>query len=210
MPIITISRMYGSGGSEVAERVARSLKWELLDNAIVDAVAQRLGVTPAEVEAREERVPSLVERLTDALSHGTPEAMAPLDKAQLPPDEERLVQVSRVVVEEAVARGPIVVVGRGAQSILASRQDALHVLCVAPRAALVRRTMERLDIPRAQAERVVQDTNHQREQYVRRYYDRAWLAPESYHLCVNTEWLGLDGAAEVIVRLALERFGVGA
>src|SRR5689334_12710011 len=37
MPVITISRMYGSGGSEVAERVARALGWALFDNAMIDA-----------------------------------------------------------------------------------------------------------------------------------------------------------------------------
>ena len=32
MPIVTISRQYGSGGSEVAERVATALGWHLYDN----------------------------------------------------------------------------------------------------------------------------------------------------------------------------------
>ena len=31
MPLITISRMYGSGGSEIAEIAARSLGWTLYD-----------------------------------------------------------------------------------------------------------------------------------------------------------------------------------
>ena len=75
MPIVTISRMYGSGGSEVAEQVAHALGWDLLDNELVDAVAVRLGVSSAEVSAREERVPSLAERFADALSLGVPEAM---------------------------------------------------------------------------------------------------------------------------------------
>ena len=60
MPFVTISRMYGSGGSEVAERVAKSLGWELYDNDIVDAIAARSGLPVAEVVAREERGPSLV------------------------------------------------------------------------------------------------------------------------------------------------------
>ena len=47
MAIVTISRQYGSGGSEVAERVARTLGWKLYDNAVVDEVAARLGITPA-------------------------------------------------------------------------------------------------------------------------------------------------------------------
>ena len=70
MPIITLSRQYGSGGSEVAELTAKTLGWELLDNEVVDAVAARLGLSIEEVKAREERAPSLVERLSSALAMG--------------------------------------------------------------------------------------------------------------------------------------------
>ena len=44
MPIITITRQYGSGGSDVAARAAAILGWTLFDNSIVDAVAAKMGV----------------------------------------------------------------------------------------------------------------------------------------------------------------------
>ena len=201
MPIITISRLYGSGGSEVAAQVARTLGWTLLDNEVVDAVAERLGMTRAEVTAREERVPTLVERLADAMALGTPEMMPGVADTPLPPSEERLVEVTRRVVEEAAAHGPVVVVGRGAQSMLAARADAVHVFCYAPRPALVARAAKRLGVDTAEAQRVVDETNRQREQYVKKHWNRVWRAPESYHLCVNTDWLGIDKAAAMIVSL---------
>jgi cytidylate kinase len=58
MPVITVSRMYGSAGSEVAERVARRLGWALFDDTMIDAIAERSGLTRAEVSAQDERVPS--------------------------------------------------------------------------------------------------------------------------------------------------------
>lgn len=69
--------MYGSGGSEVAGAVAHELEWSLLDNAVVDAVAERTGLTTSEVAAREERVPSLVERLADAMRMSSQEMLLP-------------------------------------------------------------------------------------------------------------------------------------
>jgi len=54
----------------------------------------------------------------------------------------------------------------------------------------------------------VEDTNKQREQYVRKYWNRSWSAHENYHLCVNTEWLGIDGAADLVVGVARKRFGL--
>ena len=111
MPVITISRMYGSGGSEVAERIAGALGWSLFDNAMVDAVAERSGLSVAEVSAQDERVPSMVERLASALSLGSPEVMPPVPSGPMETTEERIVAVTRRVIEEAVQTGPAVFVG---------------------------------------------------------------------------------------------------
>lgn len=205
MPVITISRMFGSGGSEVAARVADGLGWTLLDNALVERVAARLGRTPVEVQAIEERVPSLAERLADALALGSPEIVSPALSAPLPPTEERLLEVTERVIDDAIARGPVVLVGRGAQAYLAQRADALHVFCYAPRPSLIARVVEREQVSPEEAARQVDETNKRREQYVRRYWHRSWLSPENYHLCVNTDWLGVDGAGDLIVQIARER-----
>jgi CMP/dCMP kinase len=208
MPIVALARQFGSGGSEVASRVAALLGWTLLDNDVVDAVAARIGSTPAEVASREERIPSLVERLATAMTLGTQEWLSPVADAKLPPSDERLLEVTSRVLEEAVATGPVVVVGRGAQHILGSRDDILSVFCYAPRAALIARCMRREKVPEDEAAKMVEETNRQREQWVRAHWDRAWSAPENYDLCVNTHALGLDSSASIIARLARERFGV--
>jgi cytidylate kinase len=208
MSIITLSRMYGSGGSEVAALVASALGWELLDNALVDAVAERLGVPPAEVEEREERVATLVERLAASLALSAPEILPGPATATLPPSEERLIAVTERIIQDACAQGNVVLVGRGAQSMLAERSDVLHVYCYAPPAALAARTAERYGLSLKDAAREVEEHNRQREQYVRRHWKRSWSAFENYHLCVNTDWLGIEGAARIIVRLAREKFAV--
>jgi len=207
MPIVTISRQYGSGGSEVAERVATALGWHLYDNAMVTEVARRLGLSTEEVSAREERVPSLPERIASAMALGVPEVMPTVADLATEPSEERIVEVTKRVIEEAVHAGPAVLVGRGAQCMLAARADALHVFCYAPPDALVSYVITNLGVAPADARRTVDAKNHEREQYVKRYWKRNWRDLANYHLCVNTAWLGLDGAAEVIVQLARERFG---
>jgi CMP/dCMP kinase len=111
------------------------------------------------------------------------------------------------VMEEAVLAGPAVLVGRGAQGMLATRSDALHVYCYAPMESLVSYAITNLGVPRGDAQRVVEENNHQREQFVKRHWKRNWRDVANYHLCVNTAWLGLDGSADLIIRVAKERFG---
>jgi cytidylate kinase len=206
MPLITVSRMVGAGGAELAARVAALLGWQLVDNALVDSVAQRLGVPVAEVVEREEKVPTLTQRLADALTLGAPEVLT-RRPTTLPPSEERILEVTANVIEEAVAAGPTVVVGRGAQWVLGGREDSLHVFCYAARAELAARIATRLSLSLKDAEKYVIESNKQREQYVRSHWNRSWLAQENYHLCLNTGWLGIDRAAAIVVQVAREHFG---
>ena len=193
--------MYGAGGSEIAEHVARALGWSLFDNAVIDAVAERTGLTRAEVTARDERIPSMVERLATTLSLGTPESMPAIPETPVLMTEERVVEITRRVIEEAVQQGPAVFVGRGAQCLLANRGDSLHVFCYASRAKLIEGAIMRLNVPPRDAERVVSEMNRNREMYVKRHFNREWRDVNNYHVCLDTGWLGLDGAANVVVDL---------
>ena len=207
MAVLTVSRLYGSGGSEVAAIVAKNLGWSLLDNAVVDAVAARMGLSVAEVRDREERVPSLVERLTSAMAMGSQEWMSPIAEAKRPTDEQ-LIEVTRRIIEEAISRGPLVVVGRGTQEMLAERDDTLHVFCYAARKALIARTMKREAVSPEEAARLVDNINRERDQWVRLHWERDRRAHENYDLSVNTERLGIEGAADLIVIAARQRFGL--
>jgi cytidylate kinase len=207
--IITVSRMFGSGGSDVAARVARQLGWSLLDNAVVDEVADRLGVSRSEVQSLEERVPSLAERIASSLALSAPELAVPVDDApMMQTAETRIVGVTRRVMEEAVQGGNAVLVGRGAQAVLAERPDALHVFCYAPRDFLIEYAIAHRGVERSHAGQEVDRVNKHREQYVKRHWGRDWRSFSNYHLCVDTGRLGIDNAADLVVYVARQRFSL--
>src|SRR5213080_4265381 len=120
-PVITVTRQYASGGSDVARLVAGRLDWTVIDNEFIDEVARR-----------EERAPGLLERLARTLALASPEMfMATATASAVEQDEATIVQVTERVIVEAAAHGRVVLVGRGAQAVLARRPDALHVYVVA-------------------------------------------------------------------------------
>lgn len=209
--IVTVSRMFGSGGSEVAARVADRLGWTLFDNAVVDSVAERLGMSAAEVSSIEERVPSLSERIAASMRLSTPEYVVPIADASLTDTAEmRVVDMTKRVMEEAVQRGNAVLVGRGAQVMLGDREDALHVFCYASPEALVHYAIAHRRLDPATAAQEVEKRNRQREQYVRRNWGRDWRRVENYHLCVDTGRLGTGPAADLVVAAARARFSLSA
>jgi len=205
-PVITITRQYASGGSDVARLVAAQLGWTVIDNEFVDEVARRAGLPAEEVARREERAPGLLERLARTLAVASPEMF--IATATVPPveqDEATIVKVTERVIAEAAAQGRIVLVGRGAQAVLAQRPDALHVYVVGSKPWRMKLAVERLGVDPASAEKVVDGTDRQRDQYVKTYHGRHRQDVTNYGLVVNAERLGIDGAVAVIVGEAKRR-----
>src|SRR2546425_10065439 len=91
-PVITITRQYASGGSEVARLVAAELRWDVIDNEFVDEVARRAGLPADAVAQRDERAPGLLERLARTPAAGSPELFIPTAGFPLvDPDEAAVV-----------------------------------------------------------------------------------------------------------------------
>jgi cytidylate kinase len=197
--IITISRQYAAGGSEVARQVAGALGWSLVDNQLIDEVAVRAGLSREEVAEREERAPGFIERLARALATSAPEFVAPESGTVPDLSEEHLLRITEKVVAELTEAGNVVVVGRAAPAVLAQRADALHLKIVAPRADRIARAMARHGLDAKQAEKMLHDTDANRGRYHQQYYGRDWDDPMNYHLVLNTARLGIEGAAGVIV-----------
>jgi len=205
-PVITITRQYGSGGSEVARLVAAELRWDAIDNEFVDEVARRAGLPADAVAQREERAAGLLERLARTLAAGSPEMfIATAGAPRVEPDEAAIVQLTERVIAEAAAHGRIVLVGRGAQAVLAQRPDALHAYVVAGKAWRMQLAVERLGVNPAEVAKVVDETDRRRDQYVRTYYGRHRQDVVNYDMVVNTEKLGIDGAAALVVAEARRR-----
>lgn len=200
MPVITVSRQYGSGGSEIARLTARRLGWELVDNEFVDRVARLAGLPRDEVEQREERVTGFMERLARTLAGSSPELFmsAPAETPTVAPPEEEIVRVTERVIAEAVRHDRVILVGRGAQAYLGQREGTLHVYVVAPPELRVQRAMERLGVDRKEAERTATEIDEGRRRYVKTYYGRRWDDPANYDLVLSSAHFTYEQCAELI------------
>jgi cytidylate kinase len=203
--LITISRQYGSGGSAIAQRVAEALDWRLVDNELVEQVARRAGLSADEVAEREERAPSFIERLARVLAAATPELFPPPAGTVLEQSERDLVRITETVVADIASEGNVVLVGRAAPVLLDRAEGALHVKVVASSAFRIRATAARFGLDPKDAERIVRETDANRERYHRDYYNREWDDPLNYHMTLNTERLGVEGAADIVVAEAKRR-----
>jgi cytidylate kinase len=206
-PLITVTRQYASGGSDVARLVAKALGWTLIDNEFVNQVARLAGLPAEEVAQREERTPGLLERLARTLAVASPEMFMTTAGTALPvdADEAMIVKMTERVIAEAASHGRAVLVGRGAQAMLAKRENALHVYVVASKPWRRKLAVERLGVDPANVDKVVDETDKQRDHYVKTHYGRDRHDITNYDLVLNAETLGFDGAAALMVAEAKRR-----
>jgi cytidylate kinase len=209
MPVITVSRLTGSGGAEIGRRLAERLGASYLNTQIIREVAHRLGIAEATAAAYDERAEAFVERLARVLWAAQP-ALVPLGGTGPEPlfesTTEASVAITRQLIQEAARTGNAVIFGHGAQFILARQPGVLHVRFAAPFPARVERVMRRDTLSRAEAERRVRAEDRRRADYIRQFYDADWQAPDSFHVILNTALLDEEACIRLILD-AVEEVG---
>ena len=197
MQAITISREYGSGGGEIARRVAQRLQWRLVDHEIVVQVAQSLEISEEEAAARDEHSDSVVSRILSSM-HGVDPSLMVVSPVQLPVDAQKYNDALRKAVRGAATAGHVVIVGRGSQVLLSNRRDVLHVRIVAPMKQRINYVMQREGLDEDAARARIQLKDRDRQRYLQNEYHVQSEDPHLYDIVVNTGILDLDGIVDLI------------
>src|SRR5262249_54415327 len=124
-------REYGSGGADIAGKLAKRLGWELWDQKLTDAIARELDCDSRAVEEHAERKDSLHYRLFRAFLRGSFEGSLNAGRLKMV-DADCIREVAVRLVMEAAERGNCVLVGRGSGYYLHDRPDVFHVFVYAP------------------------------------------------------------------------------
>jgi cytidylate kinase len=194
--IVTIEREYGSGGGEIAQRLATQLGWKLWDQLLTEEIAKLAECPKAVVEVREERTDPLYYRLFKSFLRGSYEGSLNAHKLKLV-DSESIMKITQRVVEHAAKTGNSVIVGRGSQQFLRNRQDALRLFLYAPREAKLRRLLAR-GKSESEAEQLVDSVDQERADFIQRYFRVEWPDRALYHAMINTA-IGEERVVDLIL-----------
>jgi len=218
--VVTVSRQLGSGGCEIASRVASELGYRLVDREIIHRAAQDAGVPRIALqEMADEGRKNLVDRVLQSVNAMPPvpstaeawrrEAAASVARPfggifspAVPPFTVTLkdyVDIVGMVMRDLARQGNVVIAGRGGQVVLRDAADALHVQILAPprhRAAVLAR---REGIDEEEAFQRVTASDRARRDYLRRYHRVQWLDPLLYDLVINTVKIPASLAAQIVV-----------
>ncbi len=204
--IVTVEREYGSGGGDIAQRLATRLGWKLWDQRLTEEIARLANCPKAVVEAREEKNDPLYYRLFKSFMRGSYEGSINAPKLNLV-DSETIVKNTRRVVEHAAERGNCVIVGRGSQLFLKDRQDTLRIFVYAPREEKVRRLRARGKSEK-EAEELVDTVDRERADFIQKYFHVEWPDRAIYHSMINTA-IGDEAVVDMILKF-METYGAKA
>jgi cytidylate kinase len=194
--VLTIEREYGSGGSEIAEKLANRLGWKLWDHLLTDEIARLMNCECVAVEQHEERRDPLHYRLFKAFMRGSFEGSLNTHRMKLV-DADCIRDVAERVVMTAAKEGHSVIVGRGSAYYLKNRPDAFHVFIYAPFEEKVRRLRQRGKTDEA-AIHLAETVDQDRAAYIKQYFGVEWPDRHFFHLMVNST-IGDEAVAQTIV-----------
>lgn len=205
MPVITISRQYGSGAVQVAERLCDVLGYSYFDKNMMVRVASEMGISEDEVVDFSEdtyRMRNFLERLfgrrkmkTDAPAPAGPEGSLRVETLS----EADGINLVRDTLLAAYDRDNVVIVGRGGQAILQEKPGVLHVRLNAPEGARALRVKEREGISLAAAIDLTKTKDQAAVAYLERFFEINWDNPHLYHMVLNTGKWELSDVAEIII-----------
>jgi cytidylate kinase len=183
--VITIEREYGSGGADIARKLAARLDWQLWDQRLTDEIARQLDCESRAVEEHAERRDTLHYRLFKAFLRGSFEGSLNAPRLKMV-DADCIRQSAERVVTAAAESGNSVIVGRGSTYYLRDRPDTYHVFIYAPLDAKVQR-LRAAGKTEERAIELAETVDRDRAAYIKQYFDVEWpAARQLFHLMINS------------------------
>jgi cytidylate kinase len=194
--VITIDREYGSGGADIAKKIAARLGWKLWDQLLTNEIARFMECDCGVVEKHEEKCDTLFYRLIKGFIRGSYEGSVNAPHIKIA-DTDCIREVTEKVVKSAVAEGECVIVGRGSAYYLQGRADAFHVFVYAPFEDKVGRLMAQ-GKSQSDAMQLVQTVDRDRAAFIKQYFGVDWPDRSKFHLMVNSR-MGDEAVVETVL-----------
>jgi cytidylate kinase len=180
MNAITVTREYGAGGYEVARRLSETLGWELLDRELLHRAAAVEHLPDAELERLDEKAISLKDRF------------------RLHPPHQHYIHGLTEAARAAVARGNVILVGRGTGQLLADAPNVFHLRLSAPRQWRAQRMARQEGWTLEAALTRCTQEDRTRDRFTRYFFGEAAFQPARYHATFNTERVPLEDVVATV------------
>lgn len=191
--VLNIGRQLGSGGHAIGTILAKEFGIKFYDKEVLDLAAQESGFSKYFFERDDEHrgfVKSLFNSIIPFTSSGDPYGN------QL--SSESLFKFQSDAIKKAAERESCVFVGRCADYVLRDHPRCVNIFISANMENRVARLMQKLQIDAQEAEKRALEGDDKRASYYNYYSALTWGEAATYHICINSSVLGLEGTADFL------------
>jgi cytidylate kinase len=200
--VITISREVGSGGRTIGRALAEKLGVRFCDKNLINSLVEKFDLSAKNIEMikgqKKNWLADILQRITPVPHAGalgsTGQEFAPAVT------NDELFRAESEILKEIAAQESCVIAGRSGFFILKDCPNKLDILIRSSLSNRISRIVEKQNVSRDEAERIVERVDAQRENFVRRYTDTSRYDARNYDLVLNVDGLTGDEAVDIILK----------
>jgi cytidylate kinase len=169
--------------------VADALGFRYVDEEILGAAAEKEGLDPEQLAKIERSRKGLSRLEVDIVTGGA------FDEIQR--------SLIRAAIQETAAAGKVVIVAHAASIALGREERVLRVLVTASPEARARRLVQTEQLDEREAAKMIDRSDKEREDYIKRFYRVNRELPSHYDLVVSTDRLSPGDACTLVLDAAV-------
>lgn len=190
--IVSISREFGSGGHEIAKRIAEDLGVPLYDRNLLDHVAEARQIRTDKLRPYEEMPRNVIlSRRVRGFSNSIEENVAEMEFDFLR--------------RKADSGESFVVVGRCSEAVLAGHEGLITAFILGDPEHKAERVQQIYHLSRQEALSKMARHDRSRKAFHNPYSKYHWGDSRNYDLCINSSRLGIQGTVRYLEQYIQER-----
>ena len=195
--VVTFARGFGTGGKEIASKLAKELGIHCYENRILTLASQMSGLDEKLFQEVNEKVRS--NGGFSSFLKGLPRAKSYISRNEKFVSDDKLFEYQKQIIENLADTESCVIVGKCADYILRGRPNIVSIYIEAPRDYCVKRTMEHMGVTEDVATATIVQTDKFRADYYKYYtHGNYWTNPVNYDLTINSEKVGIEDSVKLI------------
>ena len=183
-PVITISRQYGCGGTDLAKKLVKefskekkkrvkTVPWDIINKEILTLSAEDLKIIPRRIEKSVEATDANV--VADLFSSLSPHYEL---------SDKHIHQAVQDVIMDFAKRGHVIIIGRGGGGIVRSIAKSVRVKLVAPLEWRIQSVRDKRGISYEEAKQRIEEMDPKRNQW-KMIFNKGKYGDEPYDLMYN-------------------------
>lgn len=201
--VINVGRQLGSGGKQVGLLLAEKFGIKCYDKELLGRAAKESGLSTDSFLKKDEHKESYRSFFSNFIPF-----IGSGDIYGNPISEEALFRFQSETIRRIADEHSCIFIGRCADYVLRDKQRCANIFISANMSDRIKRLCDRHQISAAEAKKLIAHGDNHRASYYNFYSEGTWGAADTYHLCINSSVLGIEGTTEYVAEFICKKLNI--